>query len=70
MTTPKTSSNKFHSFLCVYKHGLFICKFTSPCSMFAVCFFLTVFIWFPSAVFQHFSKSDKRSWLARSGVRI
>ena len=29
-------------------------------------FFIMV-IWYPTVVFQHFSKSDKRSWLTRQG---
>jgi len=33
MTSPKTFSIKFEPLFCVHRHALFICKFTSPCSM-------------------------------------
>jgi len=35
LTTP--NSIKFNPVLCVHRHALFICRFTSPCSVF-VCF--------------------------------
>jgi len=59
---------RFDPLLCVRRHALFICKFTSPCSMFACLFFLTVLIWFPSVVLQHFSKIGKWVWDDQHGL--
>jgi len=51
----------FLTLLCVHKHAFFICKFTSPCSVFDCFSSCSYFIsnWW----FQHLSKSDKRGWL-------
>jgi len=61
----KTSSIKIVSLLFVHRHALFICYLSSPCFLFACLFFLIEPIWFPSVVFQHFSKSAKWDWLTR-----
>ena len=49
----------------VHRHALFICKFTSPCSIVCLFVFLKVLIWFPSVVFERLSESSKWGWLTR-----
>jgi len=53
------SSIKCDPLTCVHRHALFVCKFSSPYSVF-VCFLLTVLVWSPTVVFQHFSKVINR----------
>jgi len=57
-------SNLIHSFVYI---GMLSSSINLPHLFlcFLVCFFLTVFIWFPTGVFQHRSKSVKRGWLTR-----
>jgi len=50
------------TFVCVHRHDLSSAHFLHH-ARFCLFIFLTVLIWSPTVVFQHFSKSDKQGWL-------
>jgi len=65
LTTPKTSSFTFDPLIGVHSYALFICNLPHLVICLFVSLLLTMLIFFPSAVFQCFSKSDKWGWFTR-----
>ena len=61
LTTPNSLNNLIQSSVYI---GMLIHLYISS-TMFCLFVFLTVLIWSPTAVFQHFSKNDKQGWLTR-----
>jgi len=56
-------SIKFDLLICVHRHALSFVHFLHHVLCLFV--FLIALIWFPTALFQHFSKSGKQGWLTR-----